>query len=85
MPGPLTWSGCGCVNHNYIESCRWKGILPLAALYVDTRGKRSEVRREPACRRIFDLGTRSERSEDVGARSAEQFGIGNRRNGGKRT
>ena len=25
------------------------------------------------------------RSEDVGARSAEQFGIGNRRNGGKRT
>ena len=39
MPGPLTWSGCGCVNHNYIESCRWKGILPLAALYVDTREK----------------------------------------------
>ena len=36
MPGPLTWSGCGCVNHNYIESCRWKGILPLAALYAYT-------------------------------------------------
>lgn len=22
-----------------IESCRWKGILPLAALYAYTRGK----------------------------------------------